>query len=81
MTESATVEVIITMSEQKPEQTAEATPRAAGTVTPTPQPNEIASFLAAMSNGTLPHIWTLKPDGSPVSPGAFDPVQKTPTWP
>jgi hypothetical protein len=63
-------------------QTAEATPHAGGpAIVPTPQPNELSSFLAAMANNTLPHIWTLKPDGSPVDPKAFNTSQGTPTWP
>jgi hypothetical protein len=73
------------MTEQKTTQAA-TEPRSGSPITPTPQPNEIASLLTAMTNGTLhgtpsSPTWTLKPDGSPVSPGAFDPVQKTPTWP
>jgi hypothetical protein len=64
------------------QQTAAAEPRAAGTITPTPQPNEINTFLAQQAAGTLPQMpWHLKPDGSAVSPGAFNPSQGTPTWP
>jgi len=58
-----------------------AEPRAATPITPTPQPNELAGFLAMQAAGTLPHIWTLKQDGSPIDPKSFDPVQKSPTWP
>jgi hypothetical protein len=63
------------------EQAGAAEPRAATPITPTPQPNELAGFLAMQAAGTLPHIWTLKQDGSPIDPKSFDPVPKTPTWP
>jgi hypothetical protein len=69
------------MTAQTAAQTAAAEPRSGSTITPTPQPNELAGFLAMQAAGTLPHVWSLKPDGSPVSPGAFNPSQGTPTWP
>jgi hypothetical protein len=79
---------VITMTEQTPQttQTAEATPRSGSTVTPTPTQHEIDSFLTAQAAGTLrgtqaQPTWALAPDGSPVAQGAFDPVQKSPTWP
>lgn len=67
-------------------QTAAAEPRSGTTITPTPTQHEVDSFLTAQAAGTLrgtpsSPTWSLKADGSPVSPGAFDPVQKSPTWP
>jgi hypothetical protein len=75
-----------TSQPQQTTQTAEATPRSGSTITPTPTPHELASFLTAQAAGTLrgtqaSPTWSLAADGSPVSPGAFDPVQKSPTWP
>ncbi len=55
--------------------TAQATPTprvtAAGS-TPTPTPHELTMFLSQMSNGTLPHYWTLAADGSPVDPAIVE---------
>jgi hypothetical protein len=59
-------------------QAAAAEPRATTSVTPTPQPNEIAGFLAAL--GTTPMPWHLKPDGSPVDPHSFNTSAGSPTW-
>jgi hypothetical protein len=73
-------------AQQTPQQQAAAEPRAAGTITPTPTQAELNAFLTQQAAGTLrgtpsSPTWSLAPDGSPVSPGAFDPVQKSPTWP
>jgi hypothetical protein len=67
-------------------QAAEAEPRSGGPITPTPQPGELLGFLTGMTNGTLKGTsaqptWSLKPDGSPIAQGAFDPTPKSPTWP
>jgi hypothetical protein len=68
-------------------QAAEATPRSGGpAIVPTPQPNELSSFLAAMTNATLrgtpsEPTWRLKADGSAVDQQSFDVNQGSPTWP
>jgi hypothetical protein len=63
-------------------QTAAAEPRSGTTITPTPRPQEIAGFLTAMANKTLPFGWKLAMDGSPIDPHSFDPTPvTTPTWP
>jgi hypothetical protein len=65
-----------------PAQTAaEATPRVAGTITPTPTPKELAGFIAQQAAGTLPHIFSHAMDGSPIDPQSFDPTAKTTSWP
>jgi hypothetical protein len=78
------------MTAQTPQTTAQtppraqqsAAPRSGSTIVPTPQPNEINTFLTQQAANALPPMpWHLKPDGSPVSPGAFNPSQGSPTWP
>jgi hypothetical protein len=72
----------MTAPAQKTAHAAVVEPRAATVVTPTPTQHENDQFRIAQANGTLPApTWSLKADGSPVSLGAFDPVQKSPTWP
>jgi hypothetical protein len=71
----------MTTAQTKPagQSAAAAEPRAAGAITPTPTPHELAGFLAGL--GTTPMPWHLKADGSAVDPQSFNVSQGSPTWP
>jgi hypothetical protein len=72
------------MTEQQTQQAtaAEATPRAAGAITPTPTPHEINALITQVATGTQPRLpWFHSMDGSAIDPQSPDPTNKTTTWP
>jgi hypothetical protein len=65
----------------KPQQSAVAEPRSGSAIVPTPRPSELAGFLTALANKTLPSPWHLAMHGSAIDPQSFDPTSKTTSFP
>jgi hypothetical protein len=66
--------------QQQPEQAVE--PRSGTTITPTPTPHEINTFLTQQATGSQPPLpWFHQLDGSAVDPKSFSTSVGAPTWP